>query len=201
MVKINNDKKNLDDVEITTEDRHDEDELLDIEEQEANKLQSLRKKLKTSEDEKKALQDELQRSKADFLNARKRLEEERVREYSRSVIKFVEQLLPLCDSFHMAISDKKTWEKADENWRKGVEGIYAQLQSLLASYQVRSVSPLGEQFDPHRHDALTTIPVTNLDEHNQIKAVVQLGYELQRGDGQTELIRPARVAIGHFEQN
>jgi molecular chaperone GrpE len=199
MVKINNDKKNLEDVEITTEDETTDDELLDIEEQEANKLQSLRKKLKTCEEEKKALQDELQRSKADFLNARKRLEDERMREYSRSVIKFVEQLLPLCDSFHMAISDKTTWEKVDENWRKGVEGIYAQLQSLLLNYKVKTVTPLGETFNPHKHEALATIPVTDESEHDVVKAVIQLGYELEKPDGTTEMIRPARVAIGSLE--
>ena len=36
------------------------------------------------------------------------------------------------------------WEKADENWRRGIEGINAQLNNILAQHQVTTVSPLGE---------------------------------------------------------
>jgi molecular chaperone GrpE len=202
MVDKNNDETIVeDDIEITTDTRDTEEpELSDIEENQKDIISSLKKKLKETEEEKRAAQDDLQRAKADFLNARKRLEEERLRDRERSVIKHVEELIPLCDSFEMAMMNKEVWEKADEKWRKGIEGIFAQLESLLSQYRVSKISPLGEHFDPHRHEALSTTPVTKKEERDTVVAVIQNGYEIQNGSDTKELVRPARVTIGVFEE-
>ena len=101
----------------------------------------------------------------------------------------------------MAMSDKEKWDKADAGWRKGVEGIYSQLQSILNSYSVKKVSPVGENFDPYKHEALSTVPVDDEKNHDKIIEVIQLGYEIQKNDGATEMIRPARVSIGVYEKN
>jgi molecular chaperone GrpE len=200
MVNKHNDKTIVeDDIEITNEiPDTTEPELSDVEDNQKDIISSLRKKLKEAEEDKRTAQDDLQRARADFLNARKRLDEERQRDKQRSIVKHVEELLPLCDSFEMAMSNKEVWEKADENWRKGIEGIYAQLQSLLTQYNVTKLIPLGEVFDPHRHEALSMTPVTDKTKHDTVVAVIQNGYEI---DADTkELIRPARVAIGVYEE-
>jgi len=200
MVNKNKDT-NQDEFEITNEVPEIEDkEIEEVEELEADTVKKLKQKLRTYEEEKKTLLDEIQRTKADFLNARKRLEEERKREYSRSVISFIEDLLPACDSFYLAMSDKEAWAKADDNWRKGVEGIYAQLQNLLSKYQVKVVDPTGAKFDHHNHEALSYVTTEDPEQHEKVVQVVQLGYQITQSDGTTVLIRPARVAIGNFEQ-
>ncbi len=201
MVDKHNDETIVgDDLEITTDTSDiEEPELSEVEENQKDIISSLKKKFRETEEEKRALQDDLQRAKADFLNARKRLDEERLRDRERTIIRHVEGLIPLCDSFEMAMINKEVWEKADETWRKGIEGIYAQLQSLLAQYRVTIIAPLGEQFDPRKHEALSTTPVSEKSKHDTVVAVIQNGYEIQ-GDGDTkELVRPARVAIGVFE--
>lgn len=149
------------DIEITNEslDSNEDIALEDSEERQADTIKSLRAKLKVAEEAKRAALEDLQRSKADFLNARKRLDEERKRDRERSTINHVEELIPLCDSFEMAMSNKEAWEKTDTVWRKGVEGIYAQLQGLLNGYQVETLSPEGQPFSPHEHEALSTVPV------------------------------------------
>lgn len=196
MVYMNNDDA---DFEVdTTDDENieiEEPELVDLEEKNSDKLKKMREKLSRCEDEKKQILDDSQRAKADFLNARKRLEEERVRDRIRFQKQHVEELLPLCDSFQMAMNDKEAWEKADPAWRKGVEGIQTQLIRILDSYNVKSINPEGEPFDPHRDEAVGTEVVEDENLVDKVISVVQLGYEIKIGDT-TEVIRHARVTIG-----
>lgn len=188
-------------IEITNEslDINDDVEEIVAEENQKDIIKSLRDKLKIAEADKRAAQEDLQRNRADFLNARKRLEDERKRDRERSTISHVEELIPLCDSFEMAMSNKEVWEKADSQWRKGIEGINAQLQGLLASYRVETLNPVGDTFNPYEHEALSTTPVADATAHDTIVAVIQKGYRLKKSDDTTEIIRPARVVIGNFE--
>lgn len=201
MVNIRNEQTEQDDIDITTETTEEgEPELSDVEENQKDIISSLKRKLKHAEEERRVLQETLQREKADFLNARKRLEEERLRDRQRSVLSHIEELIPLCDSFEMAMSDKAVWEKADANWRKGIEGIHGQLERLLLDYKVQRLNPIGEAFDPRKHEALTITPVADTSEHDKVITVIQSGYEITHLTGTTELIRPARVAIGAYEK-
>ncbi len=196
------DKKDEKDVDFDVEhgeNNHTEDiELEDIEDRATDKIKQLRKKLETALEEKQKLQDELQRAKADFLNARRRLEEERVRDRVRNKKHFVEDLLPLCDSFQMAMNNTEAWKKADVSWRKGIEGINAQLQNILKEYGVSAINPAGEAFDPNRHEAVGTETVTDKKLDDTVVSVMQSGYEITQ-DGNTEIIRPARVTTGQYE--
>lgn len=202
MVRNKKQKPTSDDqeeIEITTDNTEKEfhdPELEEVEENEKNIISSLREKLKTSDLEKRQLLEDVQRQKADYLNARRRLDEDRARDKERAVIGHVERLIPLCDSFEMAMGNKEVWEKADANWRKGIEGIYAQLQSIIAGYHIKALEPLHEVFDPKRHEALSTTIVTEEKDHDRIMTVIQKGYELQKDNNTTELVRPARVIIG-----
>lgn len=200
MVNKNDTDKVQDDLEFTEDTdtiETTDPELSEIEDVEDNKLKTLKTKLKVSEEKNRSLLEELQRSKADFLNGKRRLEEERVRDKSRLTIAHIEKLLPLCDSFYLAMLDKETWAKADEKWRKGVEGIASQLTSVMQSYKVTAFDPTGESFDHNRHEALVQVPVTDEAQNNQIISVIQLGYEIEV-DGNKELIRPARVTVGEY---
>lgn len=199
---VNKSKKHEteDDVEITKEDLDNlEIDLNEVEEKQNSFNNTLRDKLKACEAEKRDILEETQRAKADFLNARRRLEEERLRDRERSTISHVESLIPLCDSFQVAMSHKETWEKTDATWRKGIEGIYAQLQNILSSNNVRAIDPTGKEFNPHLHEAISTVPVDNKDDNDKVISVIQMGYEMTKIDGTTELIRPARVVIGASE--
>lgn len=181
--------------EFTTEDISPED----TEARTEDKLKQLRQKLAKSEEETKALREELARNKADFLNARKRLEEEREQDKARTIIRHTEKLLPLYDSFYLAMLDKEAWGKADAMWRKGVEGIFNQLVGILSGYNVTAFHPDGETFDPARHEALTNISVEDKAMHNQILTTIQVGF--LHKDGETEkVIRPARVTVGEYTE-
>ena len=187
---LNNEQnESAEDIEMTDEVTEiDELELADVEENSKSKIKSLQTKLKDCEAEKKQHLDGLQRAKADFLNTKKRLEEEKVRAGERAMNDHIERLLPLCDSFTMAMSNTEAWEAIDDSWRKGMEAIYTQLQGILKSYNVVKVDPTGEQFDPNRHEALGTED-SDL-ESETVSTVIQQGYE-RNG----EIIRPAKVVL------
>ncbi|MCA9365788.1 nucleotide exchange factor GrpE [Candidatus Kaiserbacteria bacterium] len=181
--------------EIEESEHADEVTLEEVEQSSTGKIKKIKDQLKRCEEEKSKLQDDLQRTKADFLNTKKRLQEDSLRASERSTIKHLESLLPLCDSFRMAMSDKAVWENVDENWRKGVEGIENQLQSILKKHNVEAIDPTGNEFDPNEHEAMGELPVEDDAQHHKVLSVMQLGYVINRGNTK-ELLRPARVMVG-----
>ncbi len=196
--KQNQENTQPDDVEITgMTDTPDDMDTIETESKAEDKIKALQAKLKAAEAEKTAAMEELHRNKADYLNARKRLEEDASAAKKRLEQKFIEELLPLCDSFAIAMQDEEVWNKVDEQWRKGVEGIHAQLGAILQRYNVQREDPIGAQFDPNRHEALSETTVDDEARHNTIIQVIQAGYYID--DEQHTLIRPARVVVGSYE--
>ena len=98
----------------------------------------------------------------------------------------------------MAMQDREAWEAAPEKWRKGVEGIFAQLSSLLQQYSVTKVEPVGELFDPQHHEAIGNEPVTDDAQVDTVLRVVQPGYNMVV-NGETRQVRPPRVIVGSTE--
>lgn len=177
------DEETSDDREIIEENTADTDVSLEDEEsRSSDKIKALQAKLKESEAARATLQEDLQRARAEFLNARKRIEGQQAIDLERSTLKHIEELLPLVDSFEMALNDPK-WTLADEHWRKGVEGIYGQLEAILKGYGVVPIEPIGAVFNPYEHEALT-------GEGETVAQVYQKGYK--RGE---TVIRPAKVSV------
>ena len=179
------DEKHIDE-EVLEEIPAEDVEIEDMEEAEGNKLKSLREKLRTCEEEKRSHLEELQRTKADFLNTKRRLEESLQRDKERITEKHVEALLPLADSFDMAMGDP-SWETCDEKWRKGIEGVFAQLQNILKGYGAERTGAEGETFNPEMHEAVSS----GEGEEGKVIGVLQAGYKI--GD---RIIRPAKVIVG-----
>ena len=180
-----------DDMEIELDDTELEDldtEDTDIEGEEAlagQKLKKLKEKLKVAEKDKMSALEDLQRARADFLNARKRLEDERVTDRERAKLQHIEEMLPLCDSFSMALSDP-AFQSLPENLKKGVLGINMQLESILRGYGVEEMGKIGDKFDPNFHEALADEGDTGT-----VKDVLQKGYKMK-----DRVIRPAKVIVG-----
>lgn len=166
----------------------------EIEEQEGDMhatITALKKKLKTCEEERMRHLEELQRTRADFLNSKRRLEEQLERDRERATDKILKELLTLYDSFDTAMADKETWNQIDETWRAGVEAMYSKLLSILTAYHVSSINPLGSAFNPHEHEAVSNQEVSDKKDIDTVLAVLQKGFK--RGD---HIIRPARVVVG-----
>ncbi len=157
-------------------------------------VKDLREKLKKAIEEKQDYLDGWQRTKADFINARKMEDKNR-----GEVIKFanedlLSQMIPVLDSFTMAFNNKEAWEKVDKNWRMGVEYIYSQLKTVLEQNGLTEFDPKGEVFNSEKHHAVESVPVTDQVQDHKVLDVVQKGYLLNG-----KIIRPASVKIGEFK--
>ena len=165
-----------------------EDMEIEAGEEEASstsKIKALRDKLAECEDAKRQSLEDLSRARADFLNSKKRNEEQLIRDRERITERHMEDLLPLADSFEMAMRDP-AWASADPKWRSGVEGIHNQLMNLFKSNNMELLDPAGQEFNPHEHEALM-----DTGNGNKVSNVIQRGYKI--GD---RVLRPAKVAVG-----
>lgn len=170
--------------DVTLEDT----ETIEADERMEDKIKTLRDKLRTCETEKMTALEDSQRAKADFLNSKKRLEEQKQSDLERMAGTFVTSLLPLMDSFDMAMADTAAWEKIDPAWRSGVEGIKNQLERILKQHNVTPIEALGETFDHDLHEAVGT--TADEGDSDVVKNVVQAGYKMN-----DTVIRPAKVII------
>ncbi|OGG47859.1 nucleotide exchange factor GrpE [Candidatus Kaiserbacteria bacterium RIFCSPHIGHO2_02_FULL_50_9] len=169
-----------------------EEEFIPEEEEENPSLavKKLRERLKKCIEEKQEYLDGWQRTKADFVNAR-REEEKRLAELLKfAEVALIMDILPVLDSFDMAMSDKAAWESVSKEWRSGMESIAAQLEGVLKEHGVGLFSPLGESFSPVEHEAIDTIETSEEDKDHKVAEVFQRGYRLQG-----KVIRPAKVKI------
>ncbi len=136
-----------------------------------------------------------QRTRADFVNAKKE-NEKKVRESSSyAKANLIEEMLPVADSFEMAFADKEAWEKVDKNWRIGVEYIYSQLISIFESNGVKQINPLGDKFDHNLHASIEIVETDNKKEDGIIVGVVQKGYELNG-----RVLREAKVKVAQYKK-
>jgi molecular chaperone GrpE len=141
-------------------------------------------KLKAERDQ---LLDRMARMQAEFDNARKRGEREKIdfRDYATGNV--VEQFLPVLDNFELALKSDGTAEQL----RSGVELIVKQMEDVLRQMQVTPVPAVGEAFDPRMHEALGTVERDDLpDQH--VAEEIRRGYRLRE-----RLLRPALVRVAH----
>jgi len=131
--------------------------------------------------------DRIARLQAEFDNARKRAEREKVefRDYATGSV--VEQFLPVMDNFELAL---KSDGSADQ-LRSGVALIVKQMEDVLKQMQVVPVPAVGEAFDPRMHEALGSVERDDLpDQH--VAEEIRRGYKLRE-----RLLRPALVRVVH----
>ncbi|MGP8175352.1 MAG: nucleotide exchange factor GrpE [Terracidiphilus sp.] len=135
--------------------------------------------------ERDQLLDRLARLQAEFENARKRAERERIefRDYVTGSV--AEQFLPVLDNFALALNSAGSVEQL----RSGVELIMKQMEEILRKLQVTPVAAVGEAFDPRLHEAIGTVERDDLpDQH--VAEEIRRGYRLRE-----RLLRPAMVRV------
>ena len=173
----------------------DPDGLIEEDNDLKSQVTKLKEKLKTALEEKQKYLDGWQRDKAEFLNARKRDREAQAEFLKFAKEDIVTELLPVLQSFEMAMANKEAWEKVDKNWRIGVEYISNQLKTVLETHGLKDVNPIGLQFDPMRDEAQEFVPVENAEQNNKVMEVIQKGYELNG-----KQLRAPKVKVGEFKK-
>jgi molecular chaperone GrpE len=127
------------------------------------------------------------RAAAELDNVRKRAQRDIEAANRYGLEKFAAELLPVKDSLELAVQNSG---RADaRSLREGQEATLQLLSRALEKLGVTVIDPVGEPFDPARHEAMMT-QESNTAEPNSVLQVVQPGYELNG-----RLLRPARVIV------
>jgi molecular chaperone GrpE len=127
----------------------------------------------------------LQRTQAEFDNYRKRMLRDQTVHVERAAAGLVEQLLPVLDSFELALNSAGT---DVERLRKGVELVYGELLGALEKAGLERIEALGKPFDPEEHEAVMHVEDDGGDPG--VRDVVRSGYRFKG-----RVLRPAMVKV------
>jgi molecular chaperone GrpE len=151
----------------------------------AETMPSLEELLKTAELAAQEHHDAWLRAKAEADNIRKRAQSEIASAHKFAIENFASELLAVKDSLEAALA---TENSSAESLKSGVELTLKQLKSVFDKFSVAEISPAGQKFDPHQHQAITM--VESGAEPNTVVQVLQKGYRLHE-----RVIRPALVTV------
>jgi len=155
-------------------------------------LERLQQALTQAEERAKNHWEQYLRAVADLENVRKRAQRDVEGAHRYGVEKLVQDLLPVRDSLELAVENAS---RADA--RSLAEGQEATLKLLVKAFEklnVTELNPVGEPFDPSRHEAVLAQESRDA-EPNSVLQVVQRGYDLNG-----RLLRPARVVVARAPQ-
>ena len=128
------------------------------------------------------------RAKAETENVRRRAQEDVAKAYKFASEKFAGELLVVIDSLEAALASDN---QSAESLHAGVELTLRQLNSAFEKANLAVINPLGEKFDPHKHQAISQMEAADgQTEPNRVINVLQKGYMLN-----DRILRPAMVIV------
>jgi len=146
--------------------------------------------LEAAEAEVAELKDKMLRMQADMENLRKRTQREVADAHKFGVEKFATALLDVVDNLERALEAEEGNEAAV---REGVQLTLNSWQEMMKNFQVERIDAVGNNFDPHLHEALTQMPSD--EPEGTVIAQHVAGYTLHG-----RLIRPAKVLVSSGPQ-
>lgn len=155
----------------------------------AAELERLQQALTEAEERARGNWEQYLRAVAELDNVRKRAQRDIEAANRYGLEKFAAELLPVRDSLELAVQSADSREADARSLKQGQQATLQLLAKALERLGLTAISPVGEAFDPARHEAMlaqesaTARPDTVLQ-------VVQTGYELNG-----RVIRPARVIV------
>ena len=154
-----------------------------------DELSALQQQLATAEAAAQEEKDRALRIAAEMENLRRRAALDVEKAHKFALEKFAGELLPVIDSLERAL---ELADRDNETLKPMMEGVELTLRAMLTTvgkFGVEQVNPMGEAFDPNRHQAISMVENGNVAP-NSVMAVMQKGYELNG-----RVIRPAMVMV------
>jgi molecular chaperone GrpE len=129
-----------------------------------------------------------QRSRAEFVNYKKRIEREQAETYQRAAGNVIKRYLEILDDMDLALKNRPG-QGDGAVWAEGIDLIYRKLLTILDGEGVKPMALLGEPFDPNQHEAISMEPSETVPS-GHVCEVLKQGYLL--GD---KVLRPALVRV------
>ena len=154
-----------------------------------DELSALQQQLSAAEAAAQEEKDRALRIAAERENLRRRAAQDVEKAHKFALEKFTGELLPVIDSLERAL---ELADRDNETLKPMMEGVELTLRAMLTTvgkFGVEQVNPMGDAFDPNRHQAISMVENGNVAP-NSVIAVMQKGYELNG-----RVIRPAMVMV------
>jgi molecular chaperone GrpE len=132
-----------------------------------------------------------QRAEADFVNYKRRVEQERGEARRIANAALIINILPVLDDLERALASLNI-QLAGLTWFDGIRLIYRKLQLVLENAGVTQIEAEGQPFDPRFHEAV----MYGEGEEGKVVAEVQRGYKLD-----DRVLRPAMVIVGKGKED
>jgi molecular chaperone GrpE len=129
-----------------------------------------------------------QRERSDFANYKRRVERESKDSLQNAQVQVLTKILPIIDDFERAMANTPA-ELKENPWLNGVGMVHRKLVKLLEENNVAIIDPVGEVFDPSRHEAVGTDESGEV-ESGHVAATLQKGYLYGE-----RVLRPALVRV------
>ena len=128
------------------------------------------------------------RAVADLENFRRRATREKDELRQFATVNLLQGILPVLDNLQLALEAARQQTDA-ATIANGVAIVLEQFKSVLGHHGLKEVNPVGQKFDPHRHESISHQPSREVPEEHVLK-VVRTGYTLHG-----RLLRPASVVV------
>ena len=130
-----------------------------------------------------------QRTQADFINYKRRIEQEREDFAKSSNATLILSLLPALDDLQRAI-ESVPHRREKQPWLEGIKMVERKLQTALELYGAKPIEALGKPFDPNYHEAVRQ----DRGEEGMVVEEMRKGYTLN-----DKVLRPSMVVVGNGE--
>jgi len=178
----------------------------DIEQQAEMELGDALKRLEEAEEMVRSHQDDMLRVQAEMQNLRRRTEQDVEKAHKYGQERFVTELLSVIDNLERALeaASAEDGQKGNEGMasagdeqsleklkaiREGVDLTLKSFLDCFRKFNIETIDPHGEPFDPQLHQAMATVEDDNV-EPNTVTMVMQKGYQLHG-----RVVRPAMVMV------
>jgi len=131
-----------------------------------------------------------QRTQADFINYKRRTEQEKeeINQFAKATL--ILNLLPALDDLERAFAAIPP-RLTKASWVDGIRLIWGKLQTTLEAQGLSEIKATGEPFDPHFHEAVRQ----DKGKEGIVIEEVQKGYKFY-----DKIIRPTKVVVGNGEE-
>lgn len=151
--------------------------------------QDLEKALSEAKKQAEDYLDSWKRAQADFINYKRRTDQERLETGKYANTQLILSLLPILDDLERAFNSiTPRIEKLE--WAEGIKLIERKLKATLAAEGVSPIKAIGEPFDPNLHEAV----MHSKGEEGKVVQELRKGYKLY-----DKVIRPSNVVVGNGE--
>ena len=165
------------------------EDVVPHEHEEEGEAASIEEQLAQAQETIKDYWDQMMRLRAEIDNNRKRAERDVENAHKFAIKNFAENLLPIVDSMEMGQAAAEADNATLESIREGGSLTMNMLLQVLERHGLEQINPVGEAFDPEKHQAMTMVELEGA-ESNTVIEVMQKGYSLNE-----RLVRPAMVVV------